>query len=156
MNDRDDALLRLELYPHRSLPRTGFLVLMALVSLVSFAIGIAFTLIGAWPVLGFFGLDVLIIYAAFRLNYRAGRLRERVSMTRDDLTLERQRPNGKVERWSFNPYWVRCEAADRHLTLTSHGRQLRFGAFLLPEEREEVAGEIRTALDRARQLPMAH
>ena len=56
--------------PHRSLNRTGFLVLMTFVGAVSFVAGIAFCMMGAWPVLGFFGLDLLVIYWAFRINYR--------------------------------------------------------------------------------------
>ena len=56
--------------PHRSLGRVGFLVLMAVFGAVSFVAGIAFLLMGAWPVFGFFGLDVVLLYWAFRLNYR--------------------------------------------------------------------------------------
>ena len=61
------------LKPHRSLSSTGFmLVMMALVA-CSFTAGLAFWLMGAWPVVGFFGLDILLVQLAFRLNYRAAR-----------------------------------------------------------------------------------
>lgn len=63
---------RAVLTPHRSLSPRGFLILMSVLATVSFATGLLFASIGAWPVLGFFGLDVGIIYLAFRLNYRAG------------------------------------------------------------------------------------
>ena len=69
------------LTPHRSLGPTGFLILMAVLGGVSFAAGIVFLLVGAWPVFGFFGLDVLLIYCAFRLNYRAARAYEEVTVT---------------------------------------------------------------------------
>ena len=77
-NDFDPAQPQPELFsalltPHRSLNRTGFLVLMGFVSVISFAAGLAFLLMGAWPVLGFFGLDVLAIYWAFRVNFRSAR-----------------------------------------------------------------------------------
>ena len=77
-NDFDPATAELTLFsalltPHRSLNRTGFLVLMAFLSLISFAAGVVFLLMGAWPVFGFFGLDVLAIYWAFRINFRRAR-----------------------------------------------------------------------------------
>ena len=68
----EPTLFSAVLTPHRSLSATGFVIVMALVGGVSFAAGIAFLLMGAWPVFGFFGLDVLLIYLAFRANYRAG------------------------------------------------------------------------------------
>src|SRR4249920_138936 len=77
------------LTPHRSLNRTGFLVVMAFVCVVSFAAGLAFLLMGAWPVLGFFGLDVLAIYWAFRINFRHARAREEIRVTPSELRLRR-------------------------------------------------------------------
>src|SRR5258705_6916301 len=66
-------LFSARLTPHRSLNRTGFLVLMAFLTAVSFAAGVAVLLMGAWPGVGFFGLDVLVIYWAFRVNFRPAR-----------------------------------------------------------------------------------
>ena len=57
------------------------IILMAVFGGVSFITGIAFLLKGAWPVFGFFGLDVALLYIAFRLNYRSGRLYETVDLT---------------------------------------------------------------------------
>ena len=139
------------LYPHRSLAPRGFAILMILVAAVSFAAGLAFTLMGAWPVMGFFGLDVLLIYIAFRMSYRSGRLTETLQMSESELLIRRILPSGKVQSWSFQPYWTRVEMDDppRHrsqLTLRSHGRRLAIGAFLTPEERVEVADALREAL----------
>ncbi len=139
------------LTPHRSLSPKGFLVLMSAVSAVSFVAGLAFVLMGAWPVLGFFGLDVLLIYFAFKLNYRAGRLYETVDLTEDALTVRRVRPSGHVESWCFNPYWVRLDISDRpgrptQLSLSSHGNTLVFGAFLSEDEKKDFADALRTAL----------
>ena len=59
--DPQPELFSALLTPHRSLNRTGFIVLMVFLSVVSFVAGLAFLLMGAWPVLGFFGLDILVI-----------------------------------------------------------------------------------------------
>src|SRR6202167_1788489 len=67
--------------PHRSLSQTGFLIFMLCLGGLSFISGVAFVLMGAWPVCGFFGLDVLLVYVAFRANYRSGRAYEEVTVT---------------------------------------------------------------------------
>ena len=93
--------LDVALYPHRSLPPQGFLILMAVFGIASFATGIIFASIGAWPVLGFFGLDVALFYWAFRLSYRSGRLCEVVRVTRQQSTVQRIQPDGRRKTWSF-------------------------------------------------------
>ena len=142
-----DALLT----PHRSLSRRGFIILMALVSGVSFMAGLAFLALGAWPVLGFFGLDVALIYGAFRLNYRAGRLHETVQLSPRDLRVRRIAPNGQTQAWNFQPYWTRIftetePGNDVSIYLGSHGRRVRIGAFLAAGERREFARALDAAL----------
>lgn len=147
------------LHPNRSLGRTGFVILMCAFGGVSFVAGMVFLLLGAWPVVGFFGLDVLLIYLAFRLNYRSGRLTEQVRLTDRALTVRRVLPSGRARDWSFEPYWVRISMDDppehaSQLLLTSHGRTLTIGAFLSPEERVDVARALAEALRRQRLVPL--
>src|ERR1700722_6386833 len=92
-----DAMLT----PHRSLSRTGFGLLMTAISLASFAAGYGFWRLGAWPICGFMGLDVALIYIAFRFNYRAGRLAETVQLSDTELLVRRVQPGGRVETWRF-------------------------------------------------------
>lgn len=151
----DAALFDAVLLPHRSLSPVGFVVLMACVGVVSFTAGMVFLLAGAWPVVGFFGLDVALIYLAFRMSYRSGRLRETVRLTKDALTVRRILPSGAVRSWTFQPYWLRVEMDDppehhSQLRLTSHGQVLVIGAFLTPAERLELARALETALRRQR------
>lgn len=139
------------LTPHRSLGPKGFLVLMLLVCLINFIVGLTFWMLGAWPIMGFCGLDVLLIYIAFRVNYRAGRAFEAVDLSPGELVVTRVDGKGRSERFAFNPYWVRVllsEAVDgrTELRLASHGRHLVFGRFLTDDERREVADALRGAL----------
>src|SRR6202521_5683264 len=97
------------LTPHRSLNRTGFLLVMAFVSFVSFAAGLAFLLMGAWPVFGFLGLDVLAIYWGFRINFRRARSTEEISVTPPELRLRRISHRGQVVEFVLNPLWVRLD-----------------------------------------------
>ena len=139
------------LTPHRSLGPKGFMVLMSAVCLVSFGTGLLFYLIGAWPVIGFMGLDVSLIYIAFKLNYRAARLYETVDLTPGALTVTRVQPSGKAQVWNFNPYWVRLKLEERvgrstELSIASHGNRLVFATFLTDPEREDFAVALKAAL----------
>jgi uncharacterized membrane protein len=143
------------LTPHRSLGPKGFAVLMTAVCLVSFSTGLLFYLIGAWPVVGFMGLDVALIYIAFKLNYRSARLYETVDLTQNALTVTRVMPSGKAQSWSFNPYWVRLNLEDRvgrssELSIASHGKRLVFATFLTDHEREDFAHALNAALSAAK------
>ena len=139
------------LTPHQSLGPKGFMVLMGAVCVVSFGTGLLFYLIGAWPVIGFMGLDVALIYIAFKLNFRALRLYETVDLTSDALTVTRVAPSGKAQSWSFNPYWVRLSLEPRlgrssQLSLASHGKRLVIASFLTDTEREDFAAALSSAL----------
>jgi uncharacterized membrane protein len=139
------------LYPHRSLTPAGFWLIMGAISLVSFTAGVAFLLAGAWPIVGFFGLDVLLMYWAFKASFRSGRLHETIRLSREALVIERVQPSGRRQSWRFQPHWLRVEldepaAHGSRLTLRSHGKALVVGAFLTPEERAEVAVALRRAL----------
>jgi uncharacterized membrane protein len=146
-----DAWLR----PHRSLTRQGLAVVLALATIPSFGLGVFFLSLGAWPVTGFLGLDVALLWLAFRLNNRAARECERVQLSDTELTVDRHSIDGRAERWSFQPNWLRIAMDDpprpeSRLTLSTHGRSLVIGQFLPPAERLEVADALRDALRRWR------
>jgi uncharacterized membrane protein len=152
----EPALFDAVLEPHRSLSQRGFLTLMAAIVVVSFAAGIAFTLMGAWPVFGFFGLDAALIYLAFKINYRSARMYETIRLTEDDLTVVRVNASGRIQRWSFQPYWLKVDMEDppqqdSKLMLSSHGKSLVIGSFLAPHERAEFARALERALYKLRQ-----
>jgi uncharacterized membrane protein len=144
------------LHPHRSLSPYGFLVLMVTISVFSFTLGMMFLMMGAWPVMGFFGLDVALIYYAFKCNYRSGRIYETIALSPEILKLTRVHPSGRREEYDFNPYWarVRC-TTDRpdgrtSLRLAAQGKEILFGQFLTDDERREVADALTGALVTAR------
>ncbi len=142
--------------PHRSLNRTGFLVLMTFIGAVSFIAGVAFCLMGAWPVLGFFGLDVLVIYWAFRINFRSADATEDIVVTPSELRVRRVSHRGRLIEWSFNPLWVQLEQTGdpefgiEHLYLVSRGRRVSIGHFLGPDEKASFAKALLAALQTAK------
>ena len=146
--------------PHRSLGSVGFLVLMAAFGGVSFLAGIAFLMMGAWPVFGFFGLDVLLLYWAFRINYRRGAAYEQVEVTASALTVRKVSHRGQIREWVLNPLWVRLDMDKiedfgiARLFLVSRGKQLTIANFLAPHERASFATALTQALNEARRGPV--
>lgn len=136
----------------------GFTLVMGVATAFGFIIGVAFMLAGAWPVFGFCGLEIGLLYVAFRLNYRAGRRYERIRLTDDGLEVRQYGPKGETGRWAVEPSWLRVTVEDApphkgELTLSSHGRSLVVGRFLPPAERPEIAAALREAIARYRSAP---
>ncbi len=150
-----DLFLERVLLPHRSLPPRGFHLLMLILGLISLGVGIGFVSLGAWPVTGFFGLDVGLVYIAFRINYRRARQHEILRLAGDTFTVERINIRGNRRIWRFQPFWMRVvlderDAERNRLFVASHGRFLAIGDFLAPAARRELAATIRDALERWR------
>jgi uncharacterized membrane protein len=149
-----DIVLR----PHRSLSPVGFAVIMSVLAIWSFIGGLVFWLAGAWPVIGFFGIDVALVYWAFRASYGQGRAAERLRFADGTLTVWRMDKRGAEERYAFPSYWLRVTLEEDQngpgqLILSSHGRHLQVGSFLAPDERAELARELSAALLQARTAP---
>ncbi|MGH6924693.1 MAG: DUF2244 domain-containing protein [Propylenella sp.] len=149
----DDVIFSATLTPHRSLGRRGFLVLMAAIAGLWFLTGAFFWSLGAWPVIGFFGLDFLAVWLAFKLNYRAARAYEEVAVSRTELVIRKVKPSGRAQEFRFNPAWVRLEVADegvKRVTVRSRDRRVTVAAFLNPEDRKSFARAFTAALATAR------
>jgi uncharacterized membrane protein len=158
MSDTDTPELDLLLRPHRSLSPTGFWVIMTILAAWSFVGGIVFLSIGAWPVIGFVGIDVLLVWIAFRASYGV-RTHERVRLENGTLSVERIDRRGRHARYEFQSYWLRVSLEElkegtNRLILSSHGRHLAVGSFLSPGERAEIAVRIKDALERSRATPV--
>src|SRR3954471_20942127 len=133
-NQELEPIFEAVITPHRSPGQTGFVLLMAAVGTVSFVAGIVFLLLGALPVFGFFGLDVLLLYWAFRINYRAAAAYEIVTVTPVELRVRKVSGRGRVREWARNPLWVTLDKTtieefgiDR-LFLVSRGKRLLVGS----------------------------
>ena len=147
------------LTPHRSLTPRGLAIVMGLIGVCSFITGTVFFVAGAWPVVGFMGLDVALIYLAFRINNRQARAFEEISVTRDALTVRKVTARGARESFGFDPYWTRLEVSRKPgwgvtaIWLTAKGSRLGIGGFLNPEERASFAEALSRALAEAKAMP---
>lgn len=155
----DLRLFSVRLKPHRSLNRRNFHVLMGIFTGASFFSTLMFLLLGAWPVAGFMGLDVALVYFAFRASYRAARAYEVVEVTFFELLLAKVSARGERAEWRFNPAFVRLEREEheefgtQRLALVSRGQAVEIAAFLGPADKADFAKELSRALAEARRGP---
>lgn len=146
------------LWPHRSLSKRGFRLLMIALGGLMALIGTLFFVLGAWPVIGFLGLEILVVWMAFRMNYNAARRRETLAASRDKFRIERTAPNGTTEIEELPTPWLKArleETADSgesrpgRLVVSAHGKEAEIGAFLHDAEKQELLPEINAMLDKA-------
>ena len=153
----DEILFDAVLRPNQSLGKKGLLLMLGLVTLLFAVGGTLFFYAGAWPVTGFLGLDLALLFVALRLSYRSGFLTETVQLRPATLTVSRYSPGGDQMAWCFHPYWLDVEfnqeeQQNSQVLLCSKGERLSVGSFLSSEERAEFAVALRTALQRCKSL----
>jgi uncharacterized membrane protein len=155
-DDLEPTIFSAVITPHRSLGNVGFVVLMIAFGAVSFIAGVSFLLMGAWPVFGFFGLDVLLLYWAFKLNYRHAGAYEEVTVTPSALKLRKVSHHGRAREWVLNPLWVKLdkvvheEYGLERLFLVTRGKRLAIASFLGPDEKASFAQHLGNALHEAK------
>ena len=152
------VLLDTVLRPHRSLGSAGFRWLMGAVTAFCLFVGVVFASVGAWPVSAFVGLDLLLVFMAFRWSYDSARAHERIRLDTENLHVMQASADGRARVCALQPYWLRIDfgpsgSPDRQLRLSSRGRSIVIGAFLAPEERAACAQMLRDAIRRWRSLP---
>lgn len=153
------------IWPYRSLSPRGFALVMIALGALAFCIGLGFFLMGAWPVIGFLGLELLVVWFAFRMNYRAARRRQHLTATSRQLTIETVSPAGDSETTQVPTAWAQVELTPRDepemrarerqkVIVRSHGRATEIGGFLHPAETPKLAREVKCMISRARTAAM--
>ena len=156
----DTPLFQTTLRPHRSLKLGGFRLVMALVAGASFIASLPFVILGFWPVAGFYGLDVLLLYFAFKANFRAAQYFEEVSVSPFELLLRKVSPEGHSREWRFNPAWTRLVAEEHEefgilrLALVSRGQSVAVGHFLGADDKAMLLKCLSRALGEAKRGPI--
>lgn len=145
------------LFPHRSLSRKGFFVLMAIVVAVMGIGALRAMALGAWPIAIFAVADVALVYICFKLSYRSGRAFEEVTVNESEVLVRKVTSSGLITEHRFHPFWARLSVTRledegvTRLDFGSHGKFIVLGAFLSPDDRASFADAFADALARARQ-----
>ncbi|WP_407947022.1 DUF2244 domain-containing protein [Paracoccus liaowanqingii] len=145
----------LTLWPHRSLPKRGFVWFIAVTAaFLSLPILAVLGTGVLWGLLPFMVLAVGGVWFAIQHSYRSGQTREELVMDRSRLQIRRNDP-GRPERiWQTNSYWVRPVLrkgpVEAYLTLSDGQREIELGAFLTPDERRSLCDELLRRLSHLR------
>jgi uncharacterized membrane protein len=155
----EQAIYAVRLKPHRSLSREQAKTLVVILGAACLGVSLPFVFMGAWPIVGFLGLDALGLWLAFELSFRAARAYEDVRVTPLELLLAKVSAKGAAREFRFNPAWVRIDRREheefgvQRLAFVSRGRSVEFASFLGPDQKAEVAGDVARALVEARRGP---
>ena len=146
--------LNLTIYPHRSLSKRGFRILMLIIMVLCLSGGFIFWMLGAWPVFGFFGLDIILIYLAFKINYRSGEVYEHISLASKKFKISRGFPSGKLQVWELDPHWAKVELIkdknQSQLFIKSENKVVSIGSFLNSFAKENLGKKINESIQRYR------
>lgn len=137
------------LTPHRSLSRRGFLYLVPAFAAVNAIVAAYFLAQGAWPVLIFNAMDVVLLIVALRWNFHDARVVEQVRVGADCVHVMRRSPRGHLAHWVVNPFWARAAVGAGGVHIAAGKRVVYVGAFLSPRERTDFANALRAALAKA-------
>ena len=143
--------LDIKIYPNQSLTPKGLLLLMFLITIPASFIGVTFFILGAWPVLGFMGLEVLLIYIAFKVLFYKNKFYEHIILDREKLSIFFKKQNNTITKIELEPTWLQVQIENIYenediLTISSHGKKIILANFLIPEERAKLAKKIRYGL----------
>ena len=133
------------LSPHRSLSPEGFKWVIRGAIAANLVIGLPMLILGAWPVMGFMGLDVWLLWWLFKRSYLDARRSETLVLTDSELLVDRVAPDGEREEHRLESYWLRVERGER-LVVTSRGNRVVIGRFLAPAERRKIGAELEAAI----------
>lgn len=150
----EQPTFRAELRPHRSASIKAIHAVFVALLAIFIPTATAFVVVGAWPVTGFMGFELLLLYGAFRLNWHRGSTVEYIDLTQRTLTVERIDHWGQRRVWSLQPQWTRITVAERkggqgRLELRSRGQSLVIGEFLTLDEQVELSLALKKAIAKA-------
>ena len=155
MINKNNKLYEISLYPYRSLNKTGFFILMFSLGLISFVAGIIFMIKGAWPVFGFFGLDVLLVYIFFKINFRSGKKKEILILTKNQLIIEFYDSKKISKTYYLDANWLQIHLSKlkneiSKLKISSKKKSIIVGSFLRHQEKIAVVRYLKKALKKYR------
>ncbi|PWB95021.1 DUF2244 domain-containing protein [Methylosinus sporium] len=154
-----EAIYQTRLIPHRSMTLRQAHVFILLFGAGTCVLSVPFYILGAWPVVGFMGLDVLALYVALRVSFRSAKAFETLSLTPFELVIVQKSAYGLRRERRFDTYWLRLETEEdeefgmQRVLLVSRGERIEIGGFLAPEQKAALAEELSRALAEAKRGP---
>ncbi len=151
----ETLIFEAELSPHRSLSARGIGIVLGFLGIVSLGVTTLFWWLGAWPIAGFNGGEMLIAAALLRAHARSGRAREVLLLTAGGMRVLNFDEKGSRTERSLPAGWLNVVLEERHgrvpgLLLISHGRTLEVARMLGEEQKRDLAETLKNVLHRMR------
>ena len=101
---------------------------------------------------GFIGLDVALLYYAFKINYKSGEIFETLKIEKETFLITRNFPSGKQQSWNLEPYWASVELNsqkrnEENLILKSKDKVVLVGSFLNYNDKRKLFDRIQEAIN---------
>jgi uncharacterized membrane protein len=146
-----DAVLE----PPRSLSARGFNRVMMILGGLSLFSSAVFLTLGAWPVVGFLGLEILAVWLVFNWSFRSQTARTYVRVTADAVDVRKVDGWGRERHARVSAFFARVEldrtaSGPNALRLATSARAYALGEHLTPRERESFARRLTQAISDAR------
>ena len=143
--------LDIKIYRNQSLTTRGLYILMFFITIPASYIGISFYVLGAWPVLGFMGFEILLIYIAFKILFYKNKFYEHIILDSEKLNILFKKKNKIIKKIELEPTWVQIKIEKIYenedtLIVSSHGKKIILANYLIPEEWLKLAGKIKSGL----------
>ncbi len=155
-NFYDDIILNIVLNPNRSLTKSTFYLIIILLLIISISVGFFFYTLGAWPVIGFFGIDILFFTLIFYFHNKSLKISERIILTKNEMIIEKIKPFGKNLIVKFAPpNWINITIKKSiynksRLIIHSHGSAIFVGDFLTKVEKIQLADSLKNEINKFR------
>lgn len=134
--------------PNSSLTAEGRVFAVMVIAVISLAVAIGFSLIGAWFVLPFAGLELVGIGYAFYYIHCHSQDYESIVIVGDQISIEKKSDKA-VSKMVFNRYWAKvllrnAPSGDQMLSLRSHGKEVDFGrCYMTNDQRLALAKQLK-------------
>ena len=126
---------------------------MLLIGILSACIAGGFALMGAWLILPFAGVEILVLVALLWYVNTVHSRQEVVHFSDSEVVVEKGR-NVPVMKWKCQRPWCRLNLYQSHpwypqrLKLRCHQREIEIGEFLPESERSELRAYLRQIMHR--------
>jgi uncharacterized membrane protein len=151
--DTDPIVFEAEVTPHRSMSARGLRLVIGAVCLVSVCSTTVFWRLGAWPVAGFNGGEILLAMILLRTHAKSARQRERLLLSSRALRIVRTDSAGRCSESSMAPGWLNVMLQERPgrapgLYLLARGQRIEVGSALGEPEKRDLAEALAAAVHR--------
>ena len=140
--------LNIKVYPNNSLSPKGFVLLMIFITIPCIFIGVMFLYMGAWPVLGFMGLEIALIFIFFKILFHKNSFYEHIILDKNKFNISYNHNKKTINTIVLEPTWlqVKINHTNKSLAITTHGKTIELGKCLALEEKIKLAEAIRKGL----------